>query len=263
MRNPMKSPSLFRERLRSAELLLGTFVKTPGFHAVEVLGEVGLDFVVLDAEHAPWDRGSIDVALLAAQSQDLPALVRVSSTTDVLSALDAGAVGVMVPHISDVEGARTAASLARYRNGTRGFSNSTRAGRYGRLSLSEHVELGDLRTTVIAMLEDSGALKNVEELVQVDGLDAFFLGRGDLAVALGEPSTETENVREAVIRLAAAVRDAGKPLCAFIGSMAEVPGLRALGVSAFIVSSDQGFLRQAAASQLAGFRESAGIPIGA
>ena len=87
----------FRDHLVAGQSLLGTFIKSPGVHAIEVLGEVGLDFVVIDAEHAPWDRSDIDSAVLAAKSQSLPALVRVQSTVDILTALDCGAAGVMVP----------------------------------------------------------------------------------------------------------------------------------------------------------------------
>jgi 2-keto-3-deoxy-L-rhamnonate aldolase RhmA len=244
----------FRERLLARQPLLGTFAKSPGPHAIEVLGEAGLDFVVIDAEHAPWDRNAIDIALLAARSQALPALVRVPAIGDILQALDGGAAGVMVPHVADVRSAREAAAAARYRGGSRGFSNSPRAGRYGGLGLAAHVEASDARTTVVAMLEDAAALDAVDEIVRVDGIDAFFLGRGDLTVALGETSTEAEAVRHAVQRLAQAVQAAGKPLCAFIGRTAEIPPLRALGVSAFILSSDQGLLRQAAAAESNAFK---------
>lgn len=244
----------FRQRLAAQAPLLGSFAKSPGPHAIEILGEVGLDFVVIDAEHAPWDRGAIDIALLAAKSQSLPALVRVAGVADILGALDSGAAGVMVPHVADVAAARAAVAAARYRGGARGFSNSPRAGRYGGLGLAAHLDASDAQVAVVAMLEDPAALENVEALVAVEGIDAFFLGRGDLTVALGESSTEAATVREAVARLAAAVQAAGKPLWAFIGKTAEVPALRALGVSGFILSSDQGLLRQAATAELAGFR---------
>ncbi|HSW21059.1 MAG TPA: aldolase/citrate lyase family protein [Ramlibacter sp.] len=243
-----------RDRLHAREPLLGTFIKTPGAHAIEILGEVGLDFVVIDAEHAPWDRASIDMGLLAAKSQSLPALVRVAAVGDILNALDGGAAGVMVPHVADAASARAAAAAARYRGGSRGFSNSPRAGRYGGLGLAAHLDAGDRQATVIAMLEDPAAVDNVDELVEVEGIDAFFLGRGDLTVALGETSADSEVVRRAVERLSAAVVRAGKPLCAFIARTAEIAALRPLGVSTFILSSDQGLLRQAAAAEWSAFK---------
>ena len=244
----------FRDRLVGAQALIGTFIKSPGVHAIEVLGEVGLDFVVIDAEHAPWDRGSIDSAILAARSQSLSALVRVQSTGDILTALDCGATGVMVPHVASAQIARDVAAACRYRGGSRGFTNSSRAGRYGGLGLAAHMDEGDGRTAVIAMLEDPRALDEAVEIAQVPGIDAFFLGRGDLTVAMGESSTDAERVRSAVNLFVNAVKAANKPLCAFVGKSSEMPALQALGVTTFIISSDQGLLRQAATSELKQFR---------
>ena len=244
----------FRERLIAGESMLGTFIKTPGVQAIEVLGDVGLDFVVIDAEHGPWDRSAIDLAVLAAKAGGIDALVRVESTAAILTALDCGATGVMVPHVSSAKIAREVVDACRYRGGRRGFSNSSRAGGYGRLGLTAHMDAGDSRTTVIAMLEDPEALDPIDAIVAVDGIDAFFLGRGDLTVALGESSTDAAPVRAAIARFIRAVTKARKPLCAFVNSSTEIAALRALGVSTFILSSEQGLLRFAANAELTKFR---------
>ena len=68
------------------------------------------------------------------------------------SALDCGAAGVMVPHVSSAEIAREVAAACRYRSGRRGFTNSSRAGRYGGLGLAAHLEAGDAGTTVIKVM---------------------------------------------------------------------------------------------------------------
>lgn len=244
----------FRQRLAERENLLGTFIKTPGVQAIEVLGDAGLDFVVIDAEHAPWDRNAIDLALLAAKASGIAALVRVESTATILTALDCGATGVMVPHVSSAKVAREVVDACRYRPGRRGFTNSSRAGSYGRLGLTAHIEANDSRTTLIAMLEDPEALDHIEDIVAVDGIDAFFLGRGDLTVALGESATDAAPVKAAIARFVSAVKAADKPLCAFVNSSAEIPALRELGINTFIMSSEQGLLRQAAAAELARFK---------
>jgi 2-keto-3-deoxy-L-rhamnonate aldolase RhmA len=252
----MKSspPSSFRERLRNGESMLGTFIKSPGVQAIEVLGDVGLDFVVIDAEHAPWDRSAIDLALLAARAGGIDALVRVESITTILTALDCGATGVMVPHVSSASVAQEVVDACRYRTGRRGFSNSTRAGSYGRLGLSAHMDASDPRTTIIAMLEDPEALDHIEGIVAVDGINAFFLGRGDLTVALGQASPDAAPVRAAIARFVNAVTAAKKPLCAFVNSSSEIAALRELGVSTFLVSSEQGLLRLAATAELTKFK---------
>jgi staphyloferrin B biosynthesis citrate synthase len=244
----------FRERLRAGQPLMGTFVKSPGVHGVEILGELGLDFIVIDAEHAPWDRAAVDHALLAARAHGLAALVRVQGVGDILDALDCGATGVMVPHVSTPETAAAVAAVCRYKGGSRGFSNSPRAGHYGKLGLAAHVQASDAQTTVIAMLEDPGALNHADAIAAIEGIDAFFLGRGDLTVALGESSPDADAVRQAVALFVQAVRTAGKPLCAFVGQVTEVAPLRALGITSFIVASDQSWLRQAASAQLQQFR---------
>lgn len=240
----------FRERIRAGQPTIGTFLKTPSPHAVEILGGVGLDFVVIDAEHAPWDRGDIDMACMAARANSIAALVRVQDEGHILSALDCGATGVMVPHVSSVEKARQVAAACRYRNGKRGYSNSPRAGNYGGLTLSQQVDLADRSTTVIAMLEDPEVLDDPDSLFAVDEIDAFFLGRGDLSVAMGEAGSSSPHVAEAVDVLAGAARKAGKPLWAFVGKAAEIPPMLDAGLSGFIVSSDQGLLKQSAMVQL-------------
>ena len=93
----MADPTMLRSRLLAREHLIGTFVKTPTTHATEILGALGFDFVVIDEEHAPFDRMATDTALLAARAAGTAALVRVQSATSILSVLDCGATGVLVP----------------------------------------------------------------------------------------------------------------------------------------------------------------------
>ena len=254
----MNPPRPFRDRFRAGELLLGTFLKTPSPHATEILGDLGYDFVVIDAEHAPFDRGSTDIVLLAARAAGIAALVRVPDATPshLLAALDDGADGVLVPHIASVAAARGIVSASRYRGGSRGFSNSPRAGGYGGTPIEEHVAAADARTTVIAMIEDPEAVEEVDALCSVAGLDGFFIGRGDLTVALQAPSVDAPAVREAVERIAEAARTHGKPLCAHVSRFdsVEAAWLKSLGVSAFVIASDQGLMRRAAAESLAAFR---------
>lgn len=248
---------VFRQRFRAGAQVIGTFIKTPTGHAIEILGDLGFDFVVIDEEHAPFDRAAIDVALLAARAAGTAGIVRVAepSAANLLSVLDSGAVGVLIPHVATAAKAREVASACRYRNGKRGFSNSPRAGRYGGLDMWDHVDAADATTTVIAMIEDPEALGQIDEIAAVDGIDGFFIGRSDLTVALGAPAMDAAEVRDAVERIAAAGRTAGKTICAMAGRLDEAAWLRQLGVTALIVASDQGFMRQAAARALAEFRD--------
>src|SRR5690606_19408589 len=110
--------SSFKERLNARERMLGTFLKFPTTQVIEILGAIGYDFVVIDQEHAALDRGITDLMILAARAVNIAPIVRVSEFTDasILSALDSGAVGVMVPHVTSVEKAEAIARACRYRN---------------------------------------------------------------------------------------------------------------------------------------------------
>ena len=246
-------PSSFRRRFAARELLTGTFIKTPTPHAIEIIGGLGFDFVVIDEEHAPFDPQATDVALLAARASGTAGIVRVGSAAaaDILRVLDCGATGVLVPHVSSARKAREIAAACRYRNGKRGYSGSSRAGGYGAGKVWDHVDRSDAATTVIAMIEDPEALEDIDAILAVEGLDGVFIGRGDLTVALGAAANDAPAVMAAVATVMSAAQRAGKPVCVMVGAAAEAKGFRDMGASAFIVSSDQGFLRKTAAQALA------------
>jgi staphyloferrin B biosynthesis citrate synthase len=247
----------FRQRFMARETLLGSFIKTPSTHSIEILGAMGFDFLVIDEEHAPFDRVTIDNGLLAARAVGTAAFVRVAEPTPakLLAVLDDGAAGVLVPHVASVEKAKAIVSACRYRGGSRGISNSARAGGYGAVGMWQHVEAQDNSVTVIAMIEDPEALDVIDEIVAVGGLDGVFVGRGDLSVAMGAESPDAPAVQSATERIAKAAGAVGKPVCIMVGSIAEAAAFRARGVPAFIVSSDQGLMRQAAGKVVKDFRE--------
>ena len=244
--------SSFRRRLIVREHLVGTFIKTPTSHSIEILGALGFDFVVIDAEHAPFDRASIDVALLAARAVGTAGLVRVAEPTAaaVLSVLDCGATGLLVPHVTSAAKAKEIVAMARYRGGRRGYSGSPRAAGYGGGSMWNYIDQADATTVVIAMIEDPEGVEDIDAITAVDGLDALFIGRGDLTVALGATSNTAPAVQSAVERVTAAAAKLGKPLCVMVGGATEAAALQQLGATAFIVSSDQGLMRRAAAEEI-------------
>jgi 2-keto-3-deoxy-L-rhamnonate aldolase RhmA len=242
----------FRQRLRNREHLIGTFIKTPTTHTTEIIGSLGFDFIVIDQEHAPFDRTTIDLLALAARATGVTALVRVAEGTpaNILSALDCGAMGVLVPHVDTARKARDVAAACRYRNGTRGFSNTTRAGRFGGATFHRHMDNQDAEVSCIAMIEDMAALDEIDEIARVDGIDAFFIGRGDLTAALNAPSPEVPQVRAIVDRIAAAARTVGMPLIVLPSHKDDALAMNKIGASAFIVSNDQSLLKSAAAQAL-------------
>jgi 2-keto-3-deoxy-L-rhamnonate aldolase RhmA len=230
-----------------AEHHVGTFVKTTSPQVIEILGGSGLDFAVLDAEHAPYDRAALDLALLAGRAAGLPLFVRVAerSASALLSALDMGAAGVLVPHVDTEQDAREVVAHCRYVGGDRGYSSSPRAAGYGALGMKQAIAQGD-RNVVVCQIESVPAVENAARIAAVPGVGALFIGRADLALSMGLDSAQDPRVTEATEGVIRASLAAGKPVGMFVGSNAEREKYRALGVGWFIQGSDQSLLRQAA-----------------
>jgi 2-keto-3-deoxy-L-rhamnonate aldolase RhmA len=222
----------------------------------EVLGGTDLDLVCIDAEHSPFDRLVQDQCLHALQAASMPALVRVPAARHelVLNALDCGATGVLVPHVSTPEQAQRVAASAHFGAGGRGYAGSTRAAGFTGKPMAAHLADSASQTVVIAQIEDVEALGAIDEIAAVDQLDCLFIGRIDLTVALGASSPGDSVVLDAVERVCRSAVDAGKPVGMFVGDINEVPRWQEMGASLFLLSSDHSFLLQGAAGLVARFR---------
>ena len=205
---------LFRERLVSGEVLAGTFVKTPSPIICEVLGLTELDVVCLDAEHAPFGRVELDGCLAALRSAGMPGLVRVAANSPeyILQALDYGATGVVVPHVTTPEQAATVVRSTHFGAGGRGYAGSTRAAGYTTRPMREHLSDSASATTVIVQVEDREAVDAIDDLCAVDGIDCLFIGRVDLTVSLNADSPSAEVVLKAMKKFAGPDRKQENPL---------------------------------------------------
>lgn len=244
--------TLFRQRLVQREEMLGTFVKLPTTQAIEIFGATGMDFVVIDQEHAPLDRAQVDLMVLAGRASNIAPLVRLADASEagVLSALDCGASGILVPHVASVEKATSIVSACRYVGGTRGFASMTRAGLWGSRDRVEHMRAQDTELACIVMIEDLEAVENAIEIASVEGVDAVFIGRGDLTAAFGDHPDAAQLAAEAASRIAKATNAAGKALAILAATPADAAAFRALGATVFLVGSDHNFLRSSAANVL-------------
>ena len=238
----------FKQRLRAGELLAGTWVKTPHPHVVEVLSLSPLDVLVLDAEHAPFDRGSLDACILAARAGGKPVLVRPASAAheQILNALDCGADGVILPHIRTAEEAAEAVKACTYTSGGRGYAGSSRAAGYTTKGMVAH-RAAAKNVIVIAQIEDVEGVDNIDAIAAVEGIDALFIGRADLTIAYGAETPDDAVVVDAVDRIVAAGKAAGRVTGMFLGRIGDVPMWREKGSSLFILGSDQEFLLQGGA----------------
>jgi 2-keto-3-deoxy-L-rhamnonate aldolase RhmA len=245
----------FRSRLLARMPLIGAWVKTPSPIVADVLGLTGLDCVCLDAEHAPFDRLAIDSCLSSLRANDMPALVRLptSASEHALNALDCGAIGVVAPHIRSREDAEAFARACRYGASGRGYAGSSRAAAYTLRPMSEHLPKSNAETAVIAQIEDVEALRDIDAIASVDGVDCLFVGRVDLTVALGAATPSDTIVIDAVHAICSAGMRRQRPVGMFVGDLNEIPQWRKAGASLFILKSDHAFILEGARSLRAEF----------
>lgn len=236
-----------RDRIRAGELLSATWVKTPHPHIVEVLAHSPLDALVIDAEHAPFDRAALDMALLAARAGGKPVLVRPASGDDVaiLQALDGGADGVIIPHVRTAEQAAAMVRACHYCPNGRGYAGSTRAAGYTSIKMAEHRKNAQ-NVAIIAQIEDAEALENIDEIAAIDGIDALFIGRADLTISLGAASSDDPIVVDAVDQICKAAKAARRTIGMFLARPDDVPQWREKGASLFILASEQEFILRGA-----------------
>jgi len=233
----------FRKRLIDGDPLIGTFIKTPSPVVSEVLGLSDLDVVAIDSEHAPFGRVELDLCIAAFRAADMPCLVRVAddSPTAIRNALDCGATGIVVPHVTSAEQAVAIVKAAHFGEGGRGYAGSPRAAGYGTKAMADHISESSRQTVVILQIEDIAALDHVAQIAAVDGVDGLFVGRADLAVAMQKQVSDND-VIATVQDICAAGQSEGTPVGMFTPKLDEIPAWRDAGASLFLLSSDQSML---------------------
>ncbi len=243
----------FKDAMLSGRVLAGTFQKTASHDVVEILSLSGLDFACLDAEHAPFGREQLDACLAVARARGFPTLVRTpdAQSAAVLQALDAGATGIVVPHVASAEQAEAVAKAARFGHGGRGFAGSTRWAGFATRPMTEVLAQSLDETVVIVQIEEPEAVEAAEAIAAVDGIDGLFVGPADLAVCLGTNDPTSPPVRTAMKHVGKACKQHGKAFMTFAPDTASAAELQALGVTMFFIGSDHGFMMSSARSAAA------------
>lgn len=188
-------------------------VVAPGYTSaglVELLGRMGFDAIFIDCEHGPAGWDGVENMVRAAELTDVTPIIRVQSNdpSTIARALDRGAGGVQVPHINTREQAEAAVRAAKFAPlGHRGYAAGRSAfGVKGNFTVHANAE-----TMVIAMLEEVEALKNLDGILQVKHIDAFFIAPGDLSQSMGYPGQmDHPDVQAAVHDAVRRTRAAGR-----------------------------------------------------
>ncbi|MCR9157137.1 MAG: aldolase/citrate lyase family protein [Rhodobacteraceae bacterium] len=247
----------FRQRLLSRVPLAGTFLKTPAYQLIEILAQSELDFVCLDAEHAPFDRNAIDACCAIGRALDFPVLVRNGdgSPREILQALDCGAVGIVVPHVDSAAKAQAVAQAARFGQDGRGFAGSTRWAGYATQSMPDLLKKSAEETVVMAQIEEPEGVEAAEAIAATDGIDALFLGPADLSVGYGHDHQTSDDLFAAMERVGKATEAAGKAYVSWVANAQKAQEWSAYGMSCFFISSEHSWMRAGATAEARGVHE--------
>ena len=245
----MSRIGLFKSRVVSRELMVGTFLKTPHYVMIEVFAQSGFDFLCLDAEHAPFDRRAIDECMAVSRALDFPVLVRVGDTShrEILSAIDCGAVGIVAPHIETLSQAEELAKAARFGLGGRGYAGSTRWAGYATKKMPDLLAQSQDETVVIAQIEEPAAVEIADSIARTEGIDGLFAGPADLSVGMGYKNQDSNELKAALKKVGVAAKENGKGYASFIGDADQAKSwAEDYGVNMFFVGSEHSFMRNKA-----------------
>ena len=243
-----------KEKLARGEVVSSMTVRlVRGIEIARIAKTAGFDSLYVDMEHSSFSLETTSQICIAALEIGITPFVRVPGVAEVQRILDAGALGIIAPHVQSADDARKYVRAARYPPlGERSNAGPLPHLQYRSFPAAQSYAAIDAATMVIVQFESAQAIENADEIVGVDGVDMVLIGTNDLLADWGLPGQyDHPRVREAYERTIAACRRQGKH--AAVGGFATRPDLAALyirmGARYVSTGTDLGFLLAACAAK--------------
>jgi 4-hydroxy-2-oxoheptanedioate aldolase len=240
-----------KAKLQAGEVSVGSWLNLASPLAAEAMAAEGFDWLTVDTEHAAWDMGDMVDAFRAIESRGVVPLARSwSQNPEVLARiLDAGAFGVVVPHVSTREQAESLARAVRYPpRGVRSMGGCRAS------TMDDYYARANDEILLIPMIEDPTGVENIEAIMSVEGIDVALLGTSDLGLAMGLKRGEMDGNPEherMIMRVLECCQKLGKPAGIPVGDAEAANRWIARGFQFIDLANDLAFLRSTARSQLA------------
>lgn len=202
-----------KSRLNRSELTIGSWVTLGHPSIAEIMAAAGFDWLVLDMEHSVLELSEVQTLIQVLDSKQCPAIVRLTSNhpDQIKRVMDAGATGIMVPMIKSAADAKDAVSSMYYPpRGQRGVGLA-RAQGYGH-SFQAYRQWLENNAVVIVMIEHIDAVKAIDDILAVPGVDGYIIGPYDLSGSMGRPGDLNHpDVQAAITQILQAGHRAQKP----------------------------------------------------
>lgn len=211
--NGQRSPNRLKRDLAAGKVCLGSTITMNSATVAEILSRIGLDWLWLEMEHSSLSEDDVLAMLQAINGSDTSTVVRVAwnDKTLIKRALDLGPDGIIVPLVNSRQEAEDAVRAMKYPPlGERG-AGLGRAQAYG-LQMGEYLQHANEEVTLIPMIEHIDAVRDIEEILAVPGVDSVMVGALDLSGSMNKlGNTADPEVEGAVQKVLAACKKAGKP----------------------------------------------------
>lgn len=244
-----------RTRIRSGETLIGVFSDLASPLAVELCGQAGFDWAVLDLEHGAATEADLLAMLYAAGTTPMAPLVRPQSAERLRigRALDLGAAGIVLPQLQSLDEVRSALRYLRYPPvGQRGVALRTRGAGMGTIGHGDVARVVNERVVGIVQIESAGLIADADAIAALEEVDVLFVGPADLSHSLGIPGRFEESAYQDALRsVVAACQARGKAAGILIYDAAGLPPLVDLGFRFIGLGSEGSFVSAGARAMLA------------
>ncbi len=202
-----------KEKVSQGKVTFGTWITIAYPEITEALSHLPFDWFMFDMEHAPLEVRDIEFLMMPLRGTDIVPLVRVPWNDPVIikRVLDIGVQGILVPLVNTKKDAINVVRACRYPpQGIRGVG-PRRAIMYGFIDIKEYYKKASEDLLIMVQIETEEAVRNVEEILSVEGIDGVFIGPNDLSASLGVfgDFNHTKYVR-ALEKVVKAARSMGK-----------------------------------------------------
>ena len=249
--------NILKQTLAEGRPAFGLWCSLAEALTTEVMAGAGADWLLIDAEHSPNDLRSVVRQLQVAAAFPVEPLVRlpVDDPNLIKQFMDAGARSLMIPNVRSAQQAREIVRAMAYAplGGIRVFSVGHRANQFGRIA--DYHRNARERQFLAVQIECETGVAHAAEIAAVEGVDALFVGPGDLSTnlgAMGNPNAD--HVQSAIAAVLAATRAAGKPAGILAPVKTDADRYLADGFTMLAIGSDLGLLARASDALVAAFK---------